>query len=616
MSEPAARSRRRSLVFVSYLVLLIVAALATAVGASMFFVVLVAAVPVLVTLRTRMSLPATLALLLVSGVWVVLLLFVIARYTGVPALALMLAAAVGAAILCAVHLFRRGFTFSLRDAADLGFVGAGGVVWCVVILAAALLPAGSPLSWSMTGDAANNILFARRLIDVGGVSVGAGENPVPLTAALIALFMLPTAGADQSVANEIVALAQMWSFGIVAACVMSGALALSLITKRTGMALLAVALTSLVPLSWILLAGPLLLGFVNFHLTLALICASLIALVHARRTPASSFITITLSLAAVLALWAPLAGIPGVALVVLVFSQWRQLIQLRGLRLGLVVVAALQPLALFAVLSLPSLLAHSELLQDAKGAVFEFAKVLPAALVVLLVACGVMHMRATRSLDVGRILIAVLGGGGLCLAALLWMRRNEASLWSYYQSKYLWFLMAIVMIVAVAVGLCLAATISRHAARSAMAAVAVVLVTVGVSEYARATVPTFSNDPAAMRSPLVSIVTGDFFSVGTGDRVFHRVDELTRADESTMLWRSGDPDEDWILFWIIQMSAGDVDDIELRAYAYYHDIQSIDDLCTIRELMGAPVTVITADPELVLQAQQACPDLGPVVLQP
>lgn len=613
MSMPA-RSRTRGIALIAYLIALVVMVGAVTLGASMLLPIVFTAVLVVASLRSRMPLAAAVALFLVTAVWTTVLVFIAAFYTGVPALPLVLATVVVASSLCAIHLYRRGTSFSGADAVDLGFAGGGSLIWVAVTLASAVIPSGSPLSWSMTGDAANNILFARRLIEDGGIALGAGQNPVPLTAALIALFMLPTAGKSPSVGDQIVALSQMWSFGIVVACLMSGAFVLALVKKRTAISLLAVVVTSLVPLSWVLLAGPILLGFVNFHLTLALILASLIALVSARGAPVTSFVVISLSVAAVLALWAPLAGIPGTALLVLVVAHRRSLVRARGVRLVLIIVAAVQPLAFFLTLSLPSLLGSSDLLQEALGAVFEFRKTLAVVLLLSTVAFGAFHIRATRSWDMGNVLLAVVGGGGVCLGALLWLRRNEDSLWSYYQLKYLWLLMAILMIVSVAAGLTLAAVISRSAARSAFAAASVLIVTVGVGEYARATVPTFSNDPAAMRSPLVSMLTGAFFSVGEGDRVFHRVDELTSGEDSSILWRSGDPDEDWILFWLIQMSAESVGDVDLRTFAYYHDSSSIDDLCTIRQLMGPPVTVVTADPEVVSGAALSCPDLGPVVL--
>lgn len=585
-------------------------------GGTILVPLILAGAPAVLAARSRMSLPASLSLVFVIAVWATFGVFTLSRYAGVPVLLLVVLALAITSIACAIHLYRRGSKGVTGDATGVLFASAGGLVWCAVITIAALTPAGSPVSWSMTGDAANNILFARRLIEDGGISLGSGQNPVPLTAAMIALFMLPSRGGDLAVGSQIVALAQMWSVGIVMACVLSGAFALALVRQRSSLRLVAAALTSLVPLSWVLLAGPILLGFVNFHLTLALILACMIALVGTGRALMASIVTVSLSIAAMLMLWAPLAVIPCAALAVVLVTHWRRVLRLRRARLALTALALAQPAFVFFALSLPSLLAQRGLLQDALGAVFEIPRRVGVVFLLAALVLATLHVWVTRRWSVAWVTAVVVGGGGLGLGALLWLRRNEPSLWSYYQLKYFWLWLSLLMILVAASALSLAAGAARRTALSALAATSAVVLIVGAGEYSRATVPTFSNDPAAMRSPLVSIVTGDFFSVGQGDRVFHRVAEMTELEHPTLLWRSGDPDEDWILFWIIQMSAHGVEDVELRKYAYYHDSGSIADLCEIRRLMGGPVAVITASSEVAAEAAATCPGAGPVQLVP
>jgi len=610
------RGRVRTAGLVLYAATLLAASVWTVAGGSLLILLVLVLPAALLVLRSRLPLSAALALLLVAFAWTTLVLFIISRYTRIPPIALVIAVAVLVGFLCALRVSRAGPAFTRADAVDLGFAGSGGVVWCGVLLLAALTTDGAPLSWAMSGDAANNILFVRTMLEQGGVSLGAGQNPVPLTSSFIALFTLPGAvGGPPAVGTQIVALAEMWTFGIIAACIMCGAFALTLVRDRTVLRYLVVAATSMLPLGWLLLSGPILLGFVNFHLTIALLLAALVALMRAQRHVLTSFVTIALALGAILALWAPLAGIPGVALVVVAVVHRRALLAMRKGRLVVALVALAQPVALFFALSLPSLLAQGGALQDSLGAVYEFRKSHVAILLVVALVAGWFHMRVTRSAGVGWVLFAVVVGGGSCLALLLWIRRNEANLWMYYQLKFVWFFLAMVLIVAVAAGLAAAAVIRRRAALSALSAVSLLVVVAGVGAVAQATVPTFSGDSQALKNPLARILTGDFFSVGEGDRVFDRVVEIMDADEKTMLWNSTDPDEDSIMFWVVQMSSTGVEDEELRTYAYYHDPGSMDDLCTIRELMGEPVTVVTADPEIVSAVAASCPELGPVRLE-
>lgn len=612
----SARPSRRTITLTVYLVILAGVCVWTAVGGSILLLLVVVVAPALAVVRSRMALSASLALLLVVFAWTTLVVFIVSRYTRVPPILIVigLAAVVGA--LCAIRLQRVGTTFTRSDTVDLAFTVTGALVWGAVIAVAAVIPGGSPISWAMTGDAANNVLFARTMLEQGGVSLGIGQNPVPLTTAFIGLFSLPGAVGGSTVGTEILALAEMWSFGIAAACVMSGALALSLIKRRSALGLLAVALASALPLGWTILSGPILLGFVNFHLTLALLTAGLVTLVHAGRAVLTSFVTVSLALAAVLALWAPLVGIPGVALVVLAIVHRKALLALRRGRLAIALLALAQPAGLFLALSVPSLIGQGDALQDSLGAVFDFKKIIVAVALVFAIVVGVLHMRATKTRDMGWVLIALVGGGGACLAALLWLRRNEANVWSYYQLKFLWFFLAMLLIVGVAAGLALAAVVDRRSVWSAVTIVAVLALVTGLDEYAKATVPTFSNDAQALKNPMARVVTGDFFSVGEDDRVFHRVVELMSADEKSILWESTDPDEDSIMFWVVQLSSSGVEDVDLRTFAYYHDGTSMEDLCTIRELIGPPVTVVTAKQDIADRVEAACAEFGPVRLEP
>lgn len=609
-------SHRRMILLGAYAALLVAACVWPLLGGSLLLLVVVVLIPALLLLRARMSLSASLALMFVAFAWIVLVVMIAARYTRISPLVLFLVIGVASGAFFAFRLYRAGSSFGRIDGSELGFAAFGGLVWCGVLLAAAVIPGGTPLAWAMSGDAANNVLFARELLQAGGVTLGSG-NPVPLTAALVAFFTLPAAlGGAPSAGAQIIALAEMWSFAIVAACVLCGAFALAISRGRSMMTLVATAITSAVPLTWIMLSGPVTLGFVNFHLTIALLIASLITLVHADRAVLTSLVTLALSIALTLALWAPLAGIPGVAFLVLLIVQRRAVFALRRGRLLLAIAAVLQPIGVFVTLSVPALIGQGELLTEALGAVFEFKKVIVLVALLLAVGFGLLLARATRSLDLVWVLTALVGGGGLCLGLLLWLRRSEQNLWSYYQLKFLWFFLAMLLIVGVAAGLTYAAAISAKSLRSAFAFMIVLTALVGVGEFARATVPTFSNDPQAVKDPLARILSGDYFSVGEDDRVFDRVVELTSAGDKTMLWQSTDPDEDWIMFWVVQLSSSGISDVELRKYAYYHDGQSMGDLCTIRRLMGAPVTVITADESIVERVEEACPELGPVVFAP
>ncbi|WP_345801872.1 hypothetical protein AAIB33_01855 [Microbacterium sp. AZCO] len=609
----AAVNRRRAWL-TAYLVVLVLSCAWTALGGPLSLLLVFVLAPVFVAVRARVSVGVSLALLLTASCWATLLVFLVSRYLPVPPLVLVLAAALAVGAGSALHLYRVGSTLTKADFADLAFAGTGGILWCAVLAVAWILPGASPVSWAMSGDAANNILFARRVLEDNGIAVGAGQNPVPLTSSLIALFMLPGHSfVAPSVESDILALAQMWSVGIVAASFVSGALVLSLVRRRGPLTYLGVAIGSVLPLSWLALAGSLALGFVNFQLTIALLIGCLLALSRSREGLLTSLVMVAMSLTLVLAVWAPLAGIPGLALVLFLFLHRREVLALRGWRAGVAIAAILQTVAFFVALSLPSFLTQGGALSDAQGAVMSFSRWLLLISAAMAITLGLLYSKVAGGAGGIRILIATLGGGGAGLLLLLWMRRNEADLWGYYQMKFLWLFLVILLIVAVAFGMALASWLEPRGFRSAVLFVAVLVAAAGVGGVAQVTVPSYNQNPQVMRDPLARIVTGDFFSA-SGDHVFDRVVAMADAESPSVLWRSGDPDEGGIMFWVLQMAATDVDDLPIRTLAYYRDSTTVDDLCELGRLMGPGLEVITADPGLADQAAE-CKGLGKIVLQ-
>jgi hypothetical protein len=613
MPRRGAVTRPRIVGYGIYVLALVGAAIWTLADGPVAPALVLGAIPAFLMLRNRLGLILAAVLTIGAGWCGVLGVLMITSTIGVlPAKStVVLVACVGLA--CALRLFSDGIDFSREDAKSLVFANAGGILWLFVLLAAAVVPGGSPISWTMQGDAANNILFARSVVQDGGLRLGPDANPVPLTSALIAIFM-PHGTGSTAVAGDILALVQMWTMTIIAACAMSGMLVLSLIRRHTAISCVAVGIGSLAPLTWFMLAGSIGLGFVNFHLTLAVIVGALVSVVLARRRALAAFVALTLSLTLSLAVWAPLAGIPAIALAYTVAARWRDLVRVRGWRLVIVSVSFAQVLLFVLLVSLPGYLAQGSALVDATGAVFNFNRGLVAVTAMAAIGLGVLCIVRGAARGATGVLVSILVGGGGGLAALLWLRRNEEGLWGYYQLKFLWLLFAVLFIAAVVFGVTLASAFAASPASAAATLLAVGLGAVGVDAIGMATLPQYGNDVQLARNPLVRIVTGDYFTDGGDDRVFHRVVELSATHPREILWKSGDPDEASIMFWMIQMASSGVDDTELRHFAYYRDVDSSSDLCMVRKLLGPPVTVVTADPSVVGLARP-CAASGEVLVR-
>lgn len=608
-------ARSRSAVLAVYLAAVLgVGVWCTVGGPALLLAVLIAGI-VLAACCTRMTLAGGVAVLVAGAGYLALALFVIIRVAPLPPIVVLVGLALAIAAGCTWLLMRhRAPWWSAEASADLCFASIGGVIWLLVMAGAQLLPSGTPFSWAMYGDAANNLLFARGLIEHGGIAFGPNENPVPLTATLIAVLMLPATVSERAtVAQEVAALSQMWSAGIVLSCLACGVLVLAASTRRGALRYIGASISSLLPLSWLVLAGALELGFVNFALALALIVCCLILVFPGTAGLTVRLTTLTILVTLVLAVWSPLAAVPGAAIAVVAVSERHEVAAIRGARLATIAIGVAQAVAFFVALPLPSLFSQGDALSEATGAVLRFPAWLLGMAVGGAALSGILYTRLARGPGV-RVVVVAVAGGALGLGVLLWLRRGEEGLWGYYQVKMLWLLIAFYLVVSVALAVSAAASLRRRdVTRGAVFSVAL-LFALGLGENSRSVEEDYRSNAQLQAAPLVRPLLGQFFVDGYGDRFFERVTALTDAPSASILWRTGDPDEAAINFWIIQMLSSRVDNDELRTYAYVRDPDSVEELCRIRALMGPPVIVWTADSVTAEEVEANCADLGPVRL--
>ncbi len=117
---------------------------------------------------------------------------------------------------------------------------------------------------------------------------------------------------------------------------------------------------------------------------------------------------------------------------------------------------------------------------------------------------------------------------------------------------------------------------------------------------------------------MVRLFAGDFW--GEGDTSALRAFDHADLENPTILWRSDDPFESAINFWVFEMQAGSMypRDVALRLVAYGdYDVDQVSDLCRIVPLMEAPEAFddSTADSDLAEQVARECPEI-PVRILP
>ncbi|SIN70381.1 hypothetical protein SAMN05443544_0250 [Agromyces cerinus subsp. cerinus] len=587
---------------------LVLTALAVSLGAPFWLAIVVCTAAWVFALAPNSGLPVAAAAGALASLGAVLAALVVSWLLPVvPALVtLVIAQALAGALpLLSRRTPRAGFAWK-RELSGMAVAATGAFVWLAVLLVANLT-GGSGMSWALAGDAANVTLFARALIDANGVALSVGSDPVPLTAALVSSFILPGRTlAAPTAAGDISGLVQMWSFTIAACAVASGLLVRQLQRADTPLGRVGAALVSLLPLSWFALAPSVERGFINVHLILLLLLCCAILVLGSGRNPVLSAIGLALGATLVLATWSPLVLIPGLMLLLVLVRERRILLGSGRLRVVAVCGSLAVMLGFAIVLPLRSLLSFGSVLADASGGSFTFEHWLFIAIAVCWSAAAVAHgvlagWRAVWSLAPVPI------GGAIGLAALMWLRRDAETFWGYYTLKILWLVAVILLITAIA----LALTASVRLLPFLLVASGAVAVTV----LSRAAwVPGADVYSEQADSPLVRIATGTYSGAG-GDELAQHIMKYADADPLVLPWKTGHPDEARTIFWAIQLASPGATDYDLRIFAYQRDLDSVDDLCRIRELMHPPVTVVTADEAIRDAAVATCPDAGEVVLE-
>ncbi|TFD16868.1 hypothetical protein E3T26_03335 [Cryobacterium sp. TMT1-21] len=527
----------------------------------------------------------------------------VTRVLGLP-LDLTLAAvfAVGG-FLAVGGILRTGGRLTLPSGATLGVWAApwlGAAVWFGTLIASHLISGASALAWITRGDSANNLLFARLIVENNGITTGAAENPVPLPAGLLALVMASNrhgVSLAATVRSDVGAFAQVWMLLIALSCLLAGIAAASLVERqRTVIVALVGAGASLLPLSWFISGISLEYGFVNVNVLLPVVLAAWIAYSNVREHPDWVLGLLCVAGTLVLAVWSPLVVVPAALALMVVILKWKAILATRGIALVLLVAAFFQ-LAVYGItLTLPTFLGERGSLA-AVGGIYPFPPALLGALVLLIICLAAV--RGGQDIFWGTMaLIAGLGAG---LGVLLFSNRSQATLWGYYPQKFLW-LFAVVVLILVAgfagdlMGRATGPGPLRWIAFAALAGAfaSTLSLTNFVSGY-------------DAKNVVARVLTGDSF--GQGDAATERFLKLAGEPAPTVLWHSGDDNEGQINFWLLQILSEDQpeDGFPLRYLAYTADQKDIGSLCSIIKLTGPGTVVLTAESSLAADLGAACP---------
>ena len=557
-----------------------------------------------------------------ASVLVLLAFFVSPVIAADPVVLSLVAAAVGGVV---------GLVLVLRDRSVLRApskvmlarvlpASIGGLVWLLTIAIARLVPGAAVLSWAMNGDGSNNIHLARALLAHHGITSAFG-NSVPFADVLLAVATWTgRTGLSTSalLEHDLVALGTLWSLAIAATALLLGLVTSSLLAgKRPLLVGLAAGAGSLLVLTFFVTGLPIDSGYLNVHVALPFALATWLVFLRSRQSPLLATVLLFGFGFLLLTVWTPLVVIPASLIAMLGLRNWSRIRTARPRTVITVGAAASLLLAYLVFASLPSLQLTGEALTTG-GHGFPFTGwILLAALAVgILCAVGLREVNEAPVLE-GLLItgVAAVAGYGFLLYATF----APSDPWlGYYPTKFLW--MLTMLFSAIGLSLLFRVVVERVSARrgavaavAAVGAVAILLGSLG---------PAPARDHYVIEEPLVHILAGHTWN--TGESTANVILEANKQDGTVLLWDSGDPDEAFINFWLLDYrgaAVGENQTLRVFTVVAYRDLRdhgsyapgTAQELCNVRAEIDGAVTVYTANSELEAELAKDCPAADVVV---
>ena len=483
------------------------------------------------------------------------------------------------------------------------------VVPAAVAVFFALLPTvrnGLALSWAMHNDAVWNLVSARFMVNDHGFIPSLHPNSSPLTAMLLAAGIAPgrsrvdPAGYLQ---HDIAGMATVFALSTVLACLVAGLVtAWGIPARRPVFRVVGGVLGSALIASWFVAGFSFQLGFYNVMPSLACLFVGWLAYLRAASSPVWATAVLLLDATALLALWAPLAIVPGI---LAALAALRGLIPvLRSVHWtgwAMLVLSALQLAAYVLLFSVPDV--RRDQTQLAGGG--SMAPVTPALLFIsagLVIALTAASARAAAGRWALSGAVASVVGLSLGYAYLGMQVKADQYWWGYYSAKLAWLggVLLIVIALSTALALVSVARLERWPRIAAAGGTVVVLVALAASVLPK--VPTVS-----ALVPYVDIVGGT--GVSARDNAVPTVFALSDPRTRQLAALYSTPADDYFTNgWLLGLPATSGTD-PIRGWAYYMDATKPELICAAMTSWGGGVTVHTRSTTLEQRLDRSCPDL-------
>jgi hypothetical protein len=585
-------------------------------GAPAWILLVTAAVAWVIALRTHFGLAFAIAATFVGCLWFVLILLVVTALVGAPLL-LSVDLFLAVAGIAACEVVRRNGAPSRatnrRNVAALVAAGLGTAIWLFGSVSNAIARPIAGLAWAMHGDAASYLLYARAVTTAGGVVLGPNANPVPIPAAMFALFMAPGRNGVSSGAllrHDLFAYESLQIMTIAMSCLLAGLLTGEIATRVHGGALVAgvcAAVGSVLPLSWLLTTNSLTYGYFDAELALPVVLAGTILALQSRERPVASASALLLTSTVILAVWRSPLVVVLIALVALTVVRERSSVLLaRGWRRVILIGCFVQLRLWGLAVTLPSLVAQGHLLSS-QGAIYSFTHSLFPSLGVVVILLSLLALRLGRT-SVGAIGVVVPLALAAGLAALLYESRSAPGGWSYFPVKFEW--LSVAVLVVLMLGFLPAFLLPWITRRSARWIAVISIVSMG------AIVVSTSRGSASdhEESNLLSWIGQSADQSDGGARTAAIILAAGNPARPTLYWQSEVPNERYLNYWFLELEARTMQNNALRNFAFSYQETGVGDLCTILMRTPGRTTIYTLETTLAAQLAAGCGSVSPRIV--
>jgi hypothetical protein len=578
-----------------------------------------AAIPWFLLLRTRVGGLASLAIVTLAAPALLIALMILVSATGAPLVASLLSVVILAAAIGLAVVMRSGSDWRARGATRLGEVlpaGLGAAVALGTFLCAPFVRGASRISWAMLGDSATQVVYARQIVDEGGLTAHSLENPVPLTPAIVAAVAAPgrpATGAGAILSHDLGAYASTWAALIVMSCVLAGAVGYAVVQRSSRLvgipARATIAATSLLPLGWFWTGYPIKFGFINAHVAYVVLLASILGFLSTQRRPGLGIAMQLLATVLTVLTWSPLAVLPAALALTQALSALRSFARWPRRAQAASVLVALAGVGCGLWLGIPMLLRARGSL-SVGGGLAEFPRpMLPVAAAMLIA------LTLAASARIGTVGLGVIGMSLASLVGLAMVLILSGSLlgpWGYYPHKYVWIATVVLLTVALPQAACAAARLRSSRLRAALyaAGACAVAASLGLGSWWAPGNLHFLRD----NLPFVILVEDNLPDEGqspevVADAVIARVGR----PRLTIPWETSLANDYRAAFWLIHLERedavrrgdGELVGAELWTLANFHETPS--DLCALADVVPRGLTVQTADVALAGEIEALCP---------